>query len=113
MLALQEFLHAKGIDKLQSKLKINVYRHPTLPLVGFKYNQIDSPRTHPVVRECRGIVLEDKTWKLVAKPFNRFFNVGEVPDEFAEFNWGRFTCVNKERKMAPSLSSIIMRANGI
>ena len=84
MLALQEYLTSHGLDKLQDELKINVFRHPTLPLVGFKYNQLESPRTHPIVRECRGVVLEDKTWKLVAKPFNRFFNVGEVQDEFAQ-----------------------------
>ena len=95
MLKLQEFLHEHGIEKLQDDLAIKVYRHPELPLVGFRYNQIDSPRTHEVVRECRGIVLEDKTWKLIAKPFDRFFNVGEVEDEFKLFDWNDFRCIDK------------------
>jgi len=95
MLKLQTFLHNQGIEMLQKQLAIKVARHPALPLVAFKYNQIDSPRGHPVVRECRGIVLEDLTWKLIAKPFDRFFNVGEMEKEFEEFNWTDFTCVNK------------------
>jgi hypothetical protein len=94
-LKLQTFLENQGIEMLQKQLAIKVYRHPELPLVGFKYNQIDSPRTHEVVRECRGVVLEDKTWKLVAKPFSRFFNVGEVENEFKTFNWAEFDCIDK------------------
>jgi len=98
MLKLQEYLHAHGVDKLKEELGIRVYAHPDRvdSLLGFKYSQIDSPRTHPVVRECRGIVLEKDTWHVVAKPFDRFFNVGEVEDEFKLFDWDSFKCVNKE-----------------
>ena len=95
MLALQKLLHESGLEGLEP-LAIKHYRHPTLPLVGFKYNQIDSPRSHPVVNECRGIVLEDKTWNVVAKPFSRFFNVGEFEDEFAVFDWANCNCITKE-----------------
>lgn len=83
-------------EKLQVDFGIRVYRHPTLPLVGLKYDQIDSPKTHPVVRECRGLVLEDKTWKVVAKPFNRFFNLGEDLDFQKLFDWKDFIATSKE-----------------
>ena len=45
----------------------------------FNYNQIESPKTHPVVVECRGIIL-DKQFNIICRPFNRFFNFGEAPD---------------------------------
>ena len=75
--ALQEYVIANGYEKIGEELGISAYEHPTLPLVGFKYSQIDSPKTHPVVRASRGTVLEKGTWKLVAHPFTRFFNYGE------------------------------------
>ncbi len=97
MLAIQKFLREtpNGVERLQNELALRVYEHPELPIVGFKYNQIDSPKTHPVVREARGIVLERDTWNLVAKGFNRFFNAGEVADEYTAFNWDCFTATEK------------------
>lgn len=97
MLAIQEYLFSgKTLDDVKSEFGINVYEHPTLPLVGFKYSQIESPKTHPVVRDCRGIVLEKNTWNCVAKPFKRFFNVGEDNENFQKFTWDNFTCTSKE-----------------
>lgn len=97
MIAVQEYLRGgKTLDNLQDEFSINVYHHPELPLVGLKYSQIDSPKTHPIVRDCRGTVLEKDTWHVVAKPFRRFFNAGEVVEEYRLFNWGNFTCNTKE-----------------
>lgn len=96
-LAIQQALrNGSTLESLQQDLYLNVYKHPTEPLVGFKYNQIDSPKLHPIVREARGVVLELGTWNLVAKAFNRFFNVGENQEEFATFNWSNFSCNSKE-----------------
>ena len=93
---LQEYLQTHTLEQLTADFGINVQRHPTLPLVAFKYNQIDSPKTHPVVRYSRGTVLEDKTWKLVAMPFVRFFNYGENEEEGKRFNWGNCSATTKE-----------------
>ncbi len=46
-------------------------------LVSLKYDQLDSPKTNPVVCECRGLVLELDTFKVVVQQFHRFFNYGE------------------------------------
>lgn len=48
----------------------------------FSYNQIDSDFYNPLVRECRGIILEENTFKPVCVPFFKFGNYGEgyVPD---------------------------------
>lgn len=96
-LAIQDHLRAgNSPESLAESLGIKIYRHPTLPLVGFKYSQVDSPKTHPVVRDARGIVLEDGTWNVVAKPFRRFFNAGEDAENFAMFNWSNFSATSKE-----------------
>src|SRR5581483_7218197 len=48
------------------------------------------------VKEARGIVLEKCTWNVIAKPFNRFFNLGEDQENFKDFDWNDFTCYTKE-----------------
>lgn len=97
MLEIQKYLRSgKSLDELANELGVKSYRHPSLPLVGLKYSQIESPKTDPIVRECRGLVLEDQSWNVIAKPFNRFFNAGEHEEEFNRFNWNNFTATTKE-----------------
>lgn len=43
----------------------------------FKYNQVESDFTIPLVREARGIIFEEKTWEAVCIPFYKFGNYGE------------------------------------
>ena len=65
--------------ELQIKFGIYTNHHPQyLNLIQFSYDQIESPKDHPIVRECRGIILDScNNWNVVAYPFNRFFNYGE------------------------------------
>ena len=63
-------------------------------LICFKYSQIDSDFNEPLVRECRGIILEKDTWNVVAYPFNKFFNFGE---EYADnIDWESAVVETKE-----------------
>lgn len=78
------------------QLGIKVNRHTTLPLAILNYDQIESPKTHPVVCECRGLVLHTKTLEVVARSFHRFFNWGEVVENMAHFNFSDFTAQSKE-----------------
>jgi hypothetical protein len=95
-LDLQKHLRSGGtLDELENDLALRLHHHPDLPLVGFAYHQLDSPKTHPIVREARGVVLEKGSWRIVAKAFNRFFNLGEVADEYKTFNWSNFDCYTK------------------
>jgi hypothetical protein len=48
-----------------------------LNLVMFKYNQIESDFNESIVRECRGLILNEDTYDVVSYPFNKFGNVGE------------------------------------
>jgi hypothetical protein len=79
-LLVQEFLRNGGtVAGLLEKYAIKSRRHLEFPnLVCFKYNQIDSPFAEPLVRECRGIILDESDgWRVVARTFDKFFNYGE------------------------------------
>lgn len=96
MLKVQDYLRSgHSVEGLDAEFGIAAFRHPQWPLVGLKYRP-HAPRFHPLVRECRGLVLEYGSWEVVAKPFDRFHNAGEDPDAFAAFNWPRSSCHAKE-----------------
>ncbi len=96
MLHVQKFLSENSIEDLTQQLGIKAVVHPSLPLVILNYSQIDSPKTHSIVRECRGLVLELGSYKIVAKTFDRFFNWGEVADEMSLFDFSNFHTLSKE-----------------
>lgn len=96
MLHTQKYLRGgKTPADLLAELGIVSFEHPSLPLTGFTYHQINSPKAHPIVKECRGLVLERDTWNIVAKGFDRFFNAGEDAENFAKFNWSKFSTQEK------------------
>lgn len=54
--------------------------------VILKYDQIDSDFNEPIVRESRGLILDEHNdYKVVCKAFDKFFNYGE--ELAAEINW--------------------------
>jgi len=46
-------------------------------LVMFKYSQFDSDFNDPLVRECRGLILDEDTFEVVSHAFDKFGNYGE------------------------------------
>lgn len=97
-LEVQKYLRAGHTpEQLKEEYGIGFRRHGRYPkLVTFKYDQIDSHhhRAQKIVRECRGLVLCEKFhWKVVAYPFERFFNFG---DGFADqIDWDT-ACVQEK-----------------
>ncbi len=79
----QDFLRAhkdlSGLLALKEKYGISVSEKYD-DIVVLNYSQIDSPKFDPLVRECRGLILEKGSWNVVARSFDRFFNYGECPD---------------------------------
>jgi hypothetical protein len=97
MLNVQKYLNAKSLDELNAEFAIKTTFHSSLPLVILNYNQIEStPKTHPIIRECRALILNTSDWSLVARSFFRFFNWGEVQDEQDNFDFSDFTVQSKE-----------------
>ncbi len=109
MLEVQNYLRSgKTLDELNTELGIVACKHPHLPLVILNYNQINSPKTNPIVRECRGLVLHSDTYDLVARGFCRFFNWGEVQEEMKNFDFSDFIV---QEKVDGSLSIIYYHNN--
>lgn len=80
MTAVQQFLRSGASpDDLQSLYRLWVSRHAGHPnLVGLCYNLVASPLAEPLVKECRGIVLDEANdWNAVARGFDKFFNLGD------------------------------------
>jgi hypothetical protein len=63
-------------------------------LVLFKYNQIKSDFTIPLVRECRGIILEKDSFDIVCRPMEKFMNYGE--SSAAKIDWDNTWISSKE-----------------
>lgn len=81
-----------GLKSLTDDLHITIKDYGDLILLD--YSQIDSPKFHPVVRECRGLILEKETLKIVCRSFDRFFNYGEDPS-MGELDWSQCEAVEK------------------
>jgi hypothetical protein len=77
-----------GLEEIRA-LGIRYTRDTSHPnLVQFAYHMTESyaNKTHPIVRESRGLILDqDQNWNVVAFPFLRFFNWGEPGA--AEIDW--------------------------
>lgn len=77
MLAIQEFLMKNGLDKAIAKFNLKTRDYGTKILM--KYDQLSSPTIMAMaeVQECRGLVLEKGTWKVMSLAFSKFFNSEE------------------------------------
>lgn len=79
MLEVQKYLKEKGLETLVKEFSIKVTDYPDR--VVLNYNQINSPRFHPIVDECRALILKkDKDQTVLANSFRRFYNYGEGVD---------------------------------
>lgn len=96
MLEVQRWLAEKPVESLSEELAISAKKHDTLPLMILNYSQTDSPKLHPVVRECRGLVLHSESHDVVARAFPRFFNLGECSEEHSQFQFEGCEATSKE-----------------
>jgi len=78
MMKVQKFLKEYGLAELQKQFAIVVTDYPDR--VVLNYNQIESPRFVSLVDECRALILRKDTWEVLARSFDRFYNLGESID---------------------------------
>ena len=80
-LLVQKYLRIPGktLETLEAEFAIKAKRHGKYSnLVLLKYNQIDSPFSEPLVRECRGLILDEAdNWHVVCYTYSKFFNAFE------------------------------------
>lgn len=57
--------------------------HPTLPLTIWNYSQATQyeGKWDDVTLSCRGLITEDTTGKVIVRPFPKFFNYEEFPND--------------------------------
>lgn len=78
MLEIQEQLRSgKTVEEVC--LPLGIVFKETNGEVIFTYDQIASisNKNHPIVKECRGLILNKADWSIAAMPFRRFMNYGE------------------------------------
>lgn len=71
-----------ALDALNQETGINSSVYPG-GLVVLNYDQIASPKKHPMVVECRGLILhvnDHGKFEVVSRSFDRFFNLGECEE---------------------------------
>jgi hypothetical protein len=78
MALVQDFLRQHGLEELKRQHMIHAGFHPTFPLVVLNYNNMSSDRYHPLIIQCRGIVLEKDSWEMHARGMDRFFENTEL-----------------------------------
>ena len=110
MLHVQKYLTARPPSELTEEFGIKVKPHPAFPhLLHFVYCQIASaPHAgHPIVNECRGLILDARTLEVVSHPFHRFYNDGEAVA--APIHW---PSARVQAKMDGSLTVLYHHADG-
>lgn len=85
----QEFVKANGFEALAAEpLNIKVREYPEQGYFMLNYDQIESPKSDPISMECRSLIL-DKNGDVVSRSFDRFFNYGEMPEFYSDFDINR------------------------
>lgn len=79
-----------GLQKLTDEYGIIVKKYPE-GLIVLNYDQISSPKQDDMVRECRGLIL-DNDFNVVSRSLDRFFNYGEC---FTTFDLKKSTIYEK------------------
>lgn len=85
-------------------------------LIMFKYSQQDSDFSNDIVKECRGIILDEDTLEPISVPYFKFFNVGEP--NAAEVDWSSAKVLQKIdgsliKVVKFSTGEILVSTNGV
>lgn len=104
MLNVQKFLlaqkelgytNAQAFESLTEQFAIKVKHYEDERIVLLDYHMIDSPKMHPIVIECRSLILQFDTFGVVSRKFDRFFNYGEALEYYHDFDPSRSVVMEK------------------
>ena len=93
---IQDALRAgRTLEELADAYSLHLRFHAEHPhLVSIKYDQLKSPKSDPLVQQCRGLIIDLKdNFRIISRGFDRFFNFGEA--EAAEIDWRSATVYPK------------------
>jgi len=86
---------AQSFEQLTEQFAIKVKHYEDERIVLLDYHMLDSPKMHPVVIECRSLILQFDTFGVVSRKFDRFFNYGEALDYYHDFDLTRSVIMEK------------------
>jgi hypothetical protein len=78
---------ARWLEILVETYKIIVNRDGAL--ASLKYDQIESPMSEPIVQQCRGMVVDVEQRRVLAWPYNKFWNHGDVQADVIDWSTAR------------------------
>jgi T4 RnlA family RNA ligase len=85
MLHIQEYLQTHTLDQLKEEFEINFKVYDDRVIL--KYGITTKQKYSQIVAECRGLVLSLPDYKVLARGFDRFFNLGEDVSNQKHFDW--------------------------
>jgi len=88
-----DYIKEHGTVKLNEEFGIMVKKYEE-GLYVLNYDQINSPKSNDIVKECRGLIL-DHEFNIVSRSLDRFFNLGEQPDTQTHLDWSKAICHEK------------------
>lgn len=97
-----DFGELKAIEILKEKLGIEakpVFADASTEIPYFymlNYDQIESPKTHPIVMQCRSLIVTANFGYTVSAKYTRFFNVGEAPEIVGQIDIYNSTIFDKD-----------------
>ena len=94
MLHTTQFIREHGMEALTEQYGIKIKAYPEHGLYVLNYDQIESEKAHPIVIECRGLIV-DCTGDVVSRSFDRFFNLHEQPDTHSHLDMRKAVCYEK------------------
>lgn len=106
-----EIFEAEDLHDMIEEGYVRVGFHPDLPFEIFCYTEKTAweRKWNKVTRACRGLIVNDETGEVVARPFEKFFNIGEP--SCPELPWsGRV--VDVKDKMDGSLGIVYNTPDG-
>lgn len=75
MLKIVSYIKEHGLEKALKEFKLKSRDYDKKVLI--KYDQIESSMGLEEVQDCRGLILEKDTWKIMCLSFRKFFNNAE------------------------------------
>jgi hypothetical protein len=93
MLYAQQYLRSgKSLEDLRSEH--GVKSHVQNKKIGLTYDQIEARESDPLAQQCRGLILRESTYDIVACPMFRFFNL-EQKELASDLDWSTAAFENK------------------
>lgn len=87
-----KYINKFGLDALTEEFGICVGEYDNFYVLN--YSQIESPKLNPIVKECRGLIIDKDLKTVLCRSFDRFFNWGETEERMSINN--NVVCMAKE-----------------